>query len=212
MIIPRIVTISLAIMLSLTAFAQRGGGGGGRGNGGNNNWGGNNWGNYQSAVNDSTPMVRTGGSLYWTKGRGSNNPIRESDLQECLGEERYADYEAARQLFIKGDNRENMGVLLYIPTAVVTLIAAVKHTDEPELSRTLFISAGTALIPATTLYAMGQVKKRHARQQLDQIAAAYNKELELKEAAKHVQVELSPTAMFTGQNQLSFGASLLLHF
>jgi hypothetical protein len=236
----RTLTLIVALLVSAVVFAQRGGGGGGGGFGGGGgmggpgggggfggggrggagmgggrggnrgfNGGGGGFGRAGQA-DEGTPMIRMGASLYWDN--GSNNMIREDDLKKSLGDDEYAKYESARRLFIKGDNRESIGVMLYIPTAIVTLIAAVKVEDEPDLSKTLFITAGSMFIPATTFFTIGHAKKVKAKRQLDDIAETYNHELELKEAGKHIQFEFEPAVFLPQDNSPALGLTVSLGF
>ena len=102
--------------------------------------------------------------------------------------------------------------MLYIPTAIIATIAAVKHSDDPDLSKTLYITAGSLFIPATALFTVGHIRKVRAKRQLDNIADTYNRELELNEASKRIQFEFAPTALLKHANDLYLGAKVNLTF
>ena len=122
-------------------------------------------------------------------------------------------YETSNRKFIKGDNLQSVGVLLGIPTAILTLIAAThRPEDDPELSRKLYIISGALIVPSVTFYTWGTLKKRNAKNALNSIAKDYNYELELKRAARMLQFEFEPTVFLDRQNQTSFGASVNLTF
>lgn len=228
----RILTILLVVLVSATCFAQRGGGGGGgfgggmgggmgggqRGGGGGNFGGGGmrggmgGWGAY-ATLNDSTELERFSGSLTFVEGRGAGNAIREDDLKQLLDSVQFQKYGTANRKFIKGDNLESVGVLLGIPAAILTLIAAThRPEDDPELSRKLYILSGALVIPSVSFYTWGALKKRKAKNALNTIANDYNYELELKKAAKLLQFEFEPTVFLDRQNQTSLGASVNLTF
>ena len=138
--IKRILTILFAVLVAATCYAQRGGGGGGgfgggmgggfgggggRGGGGGNFQGGGGgrggfggWGGY-ATLNDSTEIERFSGSLTFVEGRGAGNAIREDDLKQLLDSLQFQRYELANRKFIKGDNKESIGVICGIPTAIL---------------------------------------------------------------------------------------------
>lgn len=224
--IRRFLTIAFLVMVSAVAFAQRGGGGGGggfggggggRGGGGFQGGGGRgggmgrggNWGGGFGGVNDSTAMERIGGTLYFVEGR--NTSIRDDDFKEIAGEELFERYDNARKQFIKGDNRASMATLLAVPASIITLIAAV--TDDKDLSHQLFITAGVVAVPTVTLYTIGWTKKKKAKNEMEKIAEEYNHELEIKEAAKHIQFDFGPTVMLDRSNSnMLLGATVGLTF
>ncbi len=173
---------------------------------------GGGWGGF-SAVNDSTPLIRLSGSLSFTEGRGANNAIRDDDLKQILDSVQFERYEAANRLFIKGDNRQSLGVILGVPAAILTLIAVTHQVeDDPDLSRKLYIISGALVVPSLTIYGIGLAKKRKAVKALNNICDTYNQELEYKKAAKMLQFEFAPTVMLDTQYSTSFGATLNMRF
>lgn len=238
----KLLTFLFVIMLSVAAAAQPGGGGGfgggggggargggggfrgggpgggfqnGGGRGGPGGRGGNfggGWGGY-ATLNDSTEIVRLSGSLTFVEGRGAGNAIRDDDLKQLLDSVQFQKYETANRKFIKGDNQESIGVILAIPTAILTLIAVTRYTDEnPDLSKKLYIISGALAVPTVTFYTMGMVKKRNAKKALESIADEYNENLIYKRAARLLQFEFEPTVFLDRQNNTSFGASINLSF
>ena len=192
---------------------QFGGGGGqfGGGGGGRGGFGGG-WGNYNT-LNDSTALERYSGSITFTEGRGAGNVIRDDDLKQLLDSVTFLKYQDAHKQFIKGDNRESIGVLLGIPAAIMTLIAVThRPEDDPELSKKLYIISGALVVPTVSIYCWGRIKKRKAINTINTICNDYNYELELRQAAKLLQFEFEPTVFLDRQNNTSFGASVNLSF
>ena len=190
---------------------QRGGGNfqGGGGRGGMGGFGG--WG--ASTLNDSTALERYSANLTFVEGRGAGNAIRDDDLKQLLDSVQFERFEVARKKFIKADNKETIGTLLVIPTAILTLIAATHRTeDDPDLSKKLYIISGACAVPALTFYCWGRISRGKAKRAIDKIADEYNNELELKQAAKLLQFEFEPTVFLDRQNNTSFGASVNLSF
>ena len=189
---------------------QRGGGGfqgGGRGG-----FGGGGWGGY-ATVNDSTELERFSGSLTFVEGRGAGNAIREDDLKQLLDSVQFQRYEIANRKFIKGDNKESIGVMCGIPTAILTLIAVTHYSsDDPGLSKKLYILSGALAVPTITFYTWGRLQKRNAKKTLENIADEYNSELEFKRAARLLQFEFEPTVFLDRQNSTSYGATISLTF
>ena len=174
--------------------------------GGFGGWGAN-------VLNDSTALERYSGSITFTEGRGAGNVIRDDDLKQLLDSVTFLKYQDAHKLFIKGDNRESIGVLLGVPAAIMTLIAVThKKEDDPELSKKLYMISGALVIPAVTIYSIGRAKKGKAIKAINKICDDYNYELELKEAAKLLQFEFGPTVFLDRQNNSSLGASINLSF
>lgn len=197
-------------MLSVAAAAQPGGGGGF--GGGGFRGGGGGWGGF-ATLNDTTEIVRLSGSLTFVEGRGAGNAIRDDDLKQLLDSIQFNKYETANRKFIKGDNLESVGVLLGIPAAILTLIAAThRPEDDPELSRKLYIISGALVVPSVSFYTWGYLKKQKAKNALNNIAKDYNYEIELKKAARMLQFEFEPTVFLDRQNDASFGASINLRF
>lgn len=232
--IKRILTILFAVMVAATCYAQRGGGGGGgfgggmgggfgggggRGGGGGNFQGGGGgrggfggWGGY-ATLNDSTEIERFSGSLTFVEGRGAGNAIREDDLKQLLDSLQFQRYELANRKFIKGDNKESIGVICGIPTAILTLIAATHYSsNDPGLSKKLYIISGALAVPTLTFYTWGRLQKGKAKRSLEELADEYNKDLPFKKAAKMLQFEFEPTVFIDGQNNSSFGATVNLSF
>jgi len=217
------IILFIAVLVSVVCFAQRGGGGGGmggqrggggmggqRGGGFSSGMGG--WGSY-STLNDSTDLARYSGSLTYTEGRGSGSAIRENDLKELLDSIQFQRYEIANRQFIKGDNKQSIGVLCGIPTAILTLIAVTHYdSDDPTLSKKLYILSGALAVPTITFYTWGWFQKGKAKRNIESIADEYNKELELKRAAKMLQFEFEPTVFIDRENNSSFGMSVNLTF
>ena len=165
--------------------------------GGFGGWGAN-------VLNDSTALERYSGSITFTEGRGAGNVIRDDDLKQLLDSVTFLKYQDAHKLFIKGDNRESIGVLLGVPAAIMTLIAVThKKEDDPELSKKLYMISGALVIPAVTIYSIGRAKKGKAIKAINKICDDYNYELELKEAAKLLQFEFGPTVFLDRQNNSS---------
>lgn len=232
--IKRILTILFAVLVAATCYAQRGGGGGGgfgggmgggfgggggRGGGGGNFQGGGGgrggfggWGGY-ATLNDSTEIERFSGSLTFVEGRGAGNAIREDDLKQLLDSLQFQRYELANRKFIKGDNKESIGVICGIPTAILTLIAATHYSsNDPGLSKKLYIISGALAVPTLTFYTWGRLQKGKAKRSLEELADEYNKDLPFKKAAKMLQFEFEPTVFIDGQNNSSFGATVNLSF
>lgn len=190
---------------------QRGGGfqGGGFQGGGGARGG---WGGF-ATLNDSTELERFSGSLTFVEGRGAGNAIREDDLKQLLDSLQFQRYETANRNFIKGDNKESVGVMCGIPTAILALIAVTHYSsDDPELSRKLYIISGALAVPTLTFYTWGRLQKRNAKKTLENIADEYNKDLEFKRAARMLQFEFEPTVFIDRENNSSFGASISLTF
>lgn len=226
--IKKFLSLLIVAMLSITAVAQPGGGGGGFGGGGGMRGGGGGfqggggmrgggggfggWGSF-ATLNDSTELERFSGSLTFVEGRGAGNAIREDDLKQLLDSIQFQRYEVANRKFIKGDNKESIGVMCGIPTAILTLIAVTHYSsDDPELSRKLYIISGALAVPTITFYTWGRLEKGKAKRTLENIADEYNKELPFKKAAKLLQFEFEPTVFLDKQNNTSFGASVNLTF
>ena len=191
---------------------QRGGGGGFQGGGGRGGFGGGGWGGY-ATVNDSTELERFSGSLTFVEGRGAGNAIREDDLKQLLDSVQFQRYEIANRKFIKGDNKERIGVMCGIPTAILTLIAVTHYSsDDPGLSKRLYILSGALAVPTITFYTWGRLQKRNAKKTLENIADEYNSELEFKRAARLLQFEFEPTVFLDRQNSTSYGATISLTF
>lgn len=232
--IKRILTILFAVLVAATCYAQRGGGGGGgfgggmgggfgggggRGGGGGNFQGGGGgrggfggWGGY-ATLNDSTEIERFSGSLTFVEGRGAGNAIREDDLKQLLDSLQFQRYELANRKFIKGDNKESIGVICGIPTAILTLIAATHYSsNDPGLSKKLYIISGALAVPTLTFYTWGRLQKGKAKRSLEKLADEYNKDLPFKKAAKMLQFEFEPTVFIDWQNNSSFGATVNLSF
>lgn len=232
--IKRVLTILFAVLVAATCYAQRGGGGGGgfgggmgggfgggggRGGGGGNFQGGGGgrggfggWGGY-ATLNDSTEIERFSGSLTFVEGRGAGNAIREDDLKQLLDSLQFQRYELANRKFIKGDNKESIGVICGIPTAILTLIAATHYSsNDPGLSKKLYIISGALAVPTLTFYTWGRLQKGKAKRSLEELADEYNKDLPFKKAAKMLQFEFEPTVFIDWQNNSSFGATVNLSF
>lgn len=214
-------TLIVLVMLSLTVFAQRGGGGGGFGGGGGRGGGGfssggrGGFGTYDSAyVNDSTTIMLNGGSLYFTSGRYSGSPIRDEELLDCMGEELFGKYEIAHKQFLRGDKQETIGILLYIPAVVVTIIAATKYDDEENLSPKLYTIGGSAAVAASTFFCLGTINKGIAKGRLRWIADTYNEQLEekLRDKSTASRLEFAPSLIGYSVNDLAFGATVRLTF
>lgn len=232
--IKKFLSLLVVAMLSITAVAQPGGGGGGFGGGGGMRGGGmgggqrgggfqgggfqggggarGGWGGF-ATLNDSTELERFSGSLTFVEGRGAGNAIREDDLKQLLDSLQFQRYETANRNFIKGDNKESVGVMCGIPTAILALIAVTHYSsDDPELSRKLYIISGALAVPTLTFYTWGRLQKRNAKKTLENIADEYNKDLEFKRAARMLQFEFEPTVFIDRENNSSFGASISLTF
>ena len=232
--IKRFLSLLIVAMLSITAVAQPGGGfgggggmrgggggfqgggfqggGGQRGGGGFQGGGRGGWGGY-ATINDSTELERFSGSLTFVEGRGAGNAIREDDLKQLLDSVQFQKYEIANRKFIKGDNKESIGVMCGIPTAILTLIAVTHYSsDDPGLSKKLYILSGALAVPTITFYTWGRLQKRNAKKTLENIADEYNSELEFKRAARLLQFEFEPTVFLDHDNRTSFGASFNLTF
>ena len=187
-------------------------GGGQRGGGGFQGGGRGGWGGY-ATLNDSTELERFSGSLTFVEGRGAGNAIREDDLKQLLDSVQFQRYEIANRKFIKGDNKESIGVMCGIPTAILTLIAVTHYSsDDPGLSKKLYILSGALALPTITFYTWGRLQKGKAKRELERIADEYNKDLPFKKAAKMLQFEFEPTVFIDRQNNSSFGASVNLTF
>lgn len=237
--IKRILTILFAVLVAATCYAQRGGGGGGgfgggmggamgggqrgggggfqggggqRGGGGFQGGGRGGWGGY-ATLNDSTELERFSGSLTFVEGRGAGNAIREDDLKQLLDSLQFQRYELANRKFIKGDNKESIGVICGIPTAILTLIAATHYSsNDPGLSKKLYIISGALAVPTLTFYTWGRLQKGKAKRSLEKLADEYNKDLPFKKAAKMLQFEFEPTVFLDRQNNTSYGATINLSF
>jgi hypothetical protein len=232
--IKKFLSLLIVAMLSVTAVAQPGGGFGGgggmRGGGGSFQGGGGQRGGGQrggggfqgggrgglggyATLNDSTELERFSGSLTFVEGRGAGNAIREDDLKQLLDSVQFQRYEIANRKFIKGDNKESIGVMCGIPTAILTLIAVTHYSsDDPGLSKKLYILSGALALPTITFYTWGRLQKGKAKRELERIADEYNKDLPFKKAAKMLQFEFEPTVFIDRQNNSSFGASVNLTF
>lgn len=232
--IKKFLSLLIVAMLSVTAVAQPGGGfgggggmrggggsfqggggqrgGGQRGGGGFQGGGRGGWGGY-ATLNDSTELERFSGSLTFVEGRGAGNAIREDDLKQLLDSVQFQRYEIANRKFIKGDNKESIGVMCGIPTAILTLIAVTHYSsNDPGLSKKLYILSGALALPTLTFYTWGSLQKGKAKRELERIADEYNKDLPFKKAAKMLQFEFEPTVFIDRQNNSSFGASVNLTF
>ncbi len=227
--IKKFLSLLIVAMLSVTAVAQpgggfgggggmRGGGGGFQGGGGQRGGGGfqgggrGGWGGY-ATLNDSTELERFSGSLTFVEGRGAGNAIREDDLKQLLDSVQFQRYEIANRKFIKGDNKESIGVMCGIPTAILTLIAVTHYSsNDPGLSKKLYILSGALALPTITFYTWGRLQKGKAKRELESIADEYNKDLPFKKAAKMLQFEFEPTVFIDWQNNSSFGATVNLSF
>ena len=232
--IKKFLSLLIVAMLSVTAVAQPGGGFGGGGGmrgggggfqggggqrggggfqgGGRGGFGGGGWGGY-ATVNDSTELERFSGSLTFVEGRGAGNAIREDDLKQLLDSVQFQRYEIANRKFIKGDNKESIGVMCGIPTAILTLIAVTHYSsDDPGLSKKLYILSGALAVPTITFYTWGRLQKRNSKKTLENIADEYNSELEFKRAARLLQFEFEPTVFLDRQNSTSYGATISLTF
>ena len=232
--IKKFLSLLIVAMLSVTAVAQPGGGfgggggmrggggsfqggggqrgGGQRGGGGFQGGGRGGWGGY-ATLNDSTELERFSGSLTFVEGRGAGNAIREDDLKQLLDSVQFQRYEIANRKFIKGDNKESIGVMCGIPTAILTLIAVTHYSsNDPGLSKKLYILSGALALPTITFYTWGRLQKGKAKRELERIADEYNKDLPFKKAAKMLQFEFEPTVFIDRQNNSSFGASVNLTF
>jgi Predicted membrane protein len=232
--IKKFLSLLIVAMLSVTAVAQPGGGfgggggmrggggsfqggggqrgGGQRGGGGFQGGGRGGWGGY-ATLNDSTELERFSGSLTFVEGRGAGNAIREDDLKQLLDSVQFQRYEIANRKFIKGDNKESIGVMCGIPTAILTLIAVTHYSsNDPGLSKKLYILSGALALPTITFYTWGRLQKGKAKRELERIADEYNKDLPFKKAAKMLQFEFEPTVFIDRHNNSSFGASVNLTF
>jgi len=232
--IKKFLSLLIVAMLSITAVAQPGGGfgggggmrggggsfqggggqrgGGQRGGGGFQGGGRGGWGGF-ATLNDSTELERFSGSLTFVEGRGAGNAIREDDLKQLLDSVQFQRYEIANRKFIKGDNKESIGVMCGIPTAILTLIAVTHYSsDDPGLSKKLYILSGALAVPTITFYTWGRLQKRNAKKTLENIADEYNSELEFKRAARLLQFEFEPTVFLDRQNSTSYGATISLTF
>lgn len=187
-------------------------GGGQRGGGGFQGGGRGGWGGY-ATLNDSTELERFSGSLTFVEGRGAGNAIREDDLKQLLDSVQFQRYDIANRKFIKGDNKESIGIMCGIPTAILTLIAVTHYSsNDPGLSKKLYILSGALAVPTITFYTWGRLQKSKAKRELERIADEYNKDLPFKKAAKMLQFEFEPTVFIDRQNNSSFGASVNLTF
>ena len=196
------------------SFQSGGGqrGGGQRGGGGFQGGGRGGWGGF-ATLNDSTELERFSGSLTFVEGRGAGNAIREDDLKQLLDSVQFQRYEIANRKFIKGDNKESIGVMCGIPTAILTLIAVTHYSsNDPGLSKKLYILSGALALPTITFYTWGRLQKGKAKRELERIADEYNKDLPFKKAAKMLQFEFEPTVFIDRHNNSSFGASVNLTF
>ena len=232
--IKKFLSLLIVAMLSVTAVAQPGGGfgggggmrggggsfqsgggqrgGGQRGGGGFQGGGRGGWGGF-ATLNDSTELERFSGSLTFVEGRGAGNAIREDDLKQLLDSVQFQRYEIANRKFIKGDNKESIGVMCGIPTAILTLIAVTHYSsNDPGLSKKLYILSGALALPTITFYTWGRLQKGKAKRELERIADEYNKDLPFKKAAKMLQFEFEPTVFIDRHNNSSFGASVNLTF
>lgn len=232
--IKKFLSLLIVAMLSVTAVAQPGGGfgggggmrggggsfqsgggqrgGGQRGGGGFQGGGRGGWGGF-ATLNDSTELERFSGSLTFVEGRGAGNAIREDDLKQLLDSLQFQRYEIANRKFIKGDNKESIGVMCGIPTAILTLIAVTHYSsNDPGLSKKLYILSGALALPTITFYTWGRLQKGKAKRELERIADEYNKDLPFKKAAKMLQFEFEPTVFIDRHNNSSFGASVNLTF
>ena len=232
--IKKFLSLLIVAMLSVTAVAQPGGGfgggggmrggggsfqsgggqrgGGQRGGGGFQGGGRGGWGGF-ATLNDSTELERFSGSLTFVEGRGAGNAIREDDLKQLLDSVQFQRYEIANRKFIKGDNKESIGVMCGIPTAILTLIAVTHYSsNDPGLSKKLYILSGALAVPTITFYTWGHLQKGKAKRELERIADEYNKDLPFKKAAKMLQFEFEPTVFIDRHNNSSFGASVNLTF
>ncbi len=100
-----------------------------------------------------------------------------------------------------------------IPTAILTLIAVTHYSsDDPGLSKRLYILSGALAVPTITFYTWGRLQKRNAKKTLENIADEYNSELEFKRAARLLQFEFEPTVFLDRQNSTSYGATISLTF
>ncbi|MBR5707240.1 MAG: hypothetical protein IKX55_06695, partial [Bacteroidaceae bacterium] len=191
------------------------GGGGGRGGfqgGGGRGGSMGGWGGF-ATINDSTEIERLSGSLTFVEGRGAGNAIREDDLKQLLDSVQFQKYEIANRKFIKGDNKESVGVMCGLPTAILTLIAATHYnSDDPGLSKKLYIISGALAVPTVTFYTWGRLQKRKAKKTLESIANEYNENLIYKRAARLLQFEFEPTVFLPPNNSPNLGLTVSLDF
>ena len=187
----------------------RGGGMGGRGGNFGGGFGG--WG--ASVINDSTALERTSANLTFVEGRGAGNAIRDDELKQILDSVQFEKFEAARKYFIESDNRETIGTILMVPTAILTLIAATHRSeDDPQLSNDLYIISGWLAIPALSFYISGRINRGKAKLAIEKIADDYNKELEIRQAAKLLQFEFEPTVLVPYDSSPGLGLTVSLKF
>ena len=170
------------------------------------------WGGF-ATINDSTEIERLSGSLTFVEGRGAGNAIREDDLKQLLDSVQFQKYEIANRKFIKGDNKESVGVMCGLPTAILTLIAATHYnSDDPGLSKKLYIISGALAVPTVTFYTWGRLQKRKAKKTLESIANEYNENLIYKRAARLLQFEFEPTVFLPPNNSPNLGLTVSLDF
>ena len=236
----RTITLFFILMISVVTFAQRGGGGGGgfgggggmgggggfgggMGMGGGGGFGGGGgrggmgggfggWGSFNT-LNDSTALERSSANLTFVEGRGAGNAIRDDDLKQLLDSVQFERFDAARKNFIKADNKETIGTILIVPTAILTLIAATHRSDDdPGLSEKLYIISGALAVPALTFYCWGRIGRGKAKRAIEKIADEYNSEMELRQAAKLLQFEFEPTVFLPTDKSPAFGLTVSLDF
>lgn len=236
----RSISLFFILMISVVTFAQRGGGGGGgfgggggmgggggfgggMGMGGGGGFGGGGgrggmgggfggWGSFNT-LNDSTALERVSANLTFVEGRGAGNAIRDDDLKQLLDSVQFERFDAARKKFIKADNKETIGTILIVPTAILTLIAATHRSDDdPGLSEKLYIISGALAVPALTFYCWGRIGRGKAKRAIEKIADEYNHEMELRQAAKLLQFEFEPTVFLPTDKSPAFGLTVSLDF
>ena len=166
-----------------------------------------------SVLNDSTALERYSGSITFTEGRGAGNAIRDDDLKQLFDSLQFLRYEYAHKQFIKGDNRETVGVILGLPTIILTLVAVTHRAeDDPELSKKLYAISGALAVPTITYYVWGRVTKGKAKRSIDKLVDEYNAELELRQAAKLLQFEFEPTVFLPNSQSPALGLTVSLNF
>ena len=236
----RSISLFFILMISVVTFAQRGGGGGGgfgggggmgggggfgcgMGMGGGGGFGGGGgrggmgggfggWGSYNT-LNDSTALERVSANLTFVEGRGAGNAIRDDDLKQLLDSVQFERFDAARKKFIKADNKETIGTILIVPTAILTLIAATHRSDDdPGLSEKLYIISGALAVPALTFYCWGRIGRGKAKRAIEKIADEYNHEMELRQAAKLLQFEFEPTVFLPKDKTPAYGLTVSQNF
>ena len=106
----------------------------------------------------------------------TKRPMERSVFKQLLDSVQFQRYEIANRKFIKGDNKESIGVMCGIPTAILTLIAVTHYSsNDPGLSKKLYILSGALALPTITFYTWGRLQKGKAKRELERIADEYNK-------------------------------------